>query len=136
MFKDKREMAIALATSDDGCIDNDGNIYECRDEGMGNTPFKVYRNGHWEDIDSFWDKFAQMKKIPNTPTLEVDTKVFVKEIKGNNWLPRHFMKWDVDMVCFANGDSSFTETSKEGTTWKFWKIADGEQEGKTNLIGE
>ncbi len=137
MFKTEREMAIALATSDDGYTDDDGNVYKCVnniDNVLGNSPFRVYRNGEWEEINSFWGRFAQMKKIPIAPDLPVDTKVLVRKFEINKWTPRHFMKWDgQEMVCFDNGGTSFIETDIDGTSWKYWKIDEGKYEGKQNF---
>ncbi len=80
----------------------------------------------WRAMTDDWQHYREMHKVTtNLPDLPIDTQVFVKEVKKNDWLPRHFMKWDNngDMVCFSNGDTSFTETNENGTSWKFWKVA-------------
>ncbi len=140
MFKSEKEMALGLASSDSGYKDDDGNIYKCVndiDDVLGSSPFRVYRNGEWEEINSFWGRFAQMKRVSINPNLPVDTKVLVREFEINKWTPRHFMKWvgNGDIVCFSNGDNSFTEINEKGTSWKFWKIAEGAHKDETNVIG-
>ncbi len=135
MFKSEGEYADAMRN---GRVFNNGG-WICkfdpdvlRDSGAY-SPFvcatgdinEEYKN-RWVAMDNTWrvnDKIFEVFK--NNPELEVDTKVFVKEVKKNDWLPRHFMKWDNngDMVCFSNGDTSFTETNENGTSWKCWKVA-------------
>ncbi len=73
-----------------------------------------------------------MKKI-KTPELAIDTKVFVRDNAGQSWMPRHFMKWNEQgIVCFAHGDTSFSAHDKDGSFWKYWKVAGGKFKGETN----
>ncbi len=139
MFGNEKEMALGLASSGSGSgyKDNDGNIYKCVDNVdtvLGSSPFRVYRNGEWEEINSFWSRFAQLKKVPISPDLPGDTKVLVREFEIHKWVERHFMKWDDNgnMICFTNGHTSHTGTGGNGTSWKFWKIAEGKYEGTCN----
>ncbi len=94
-------------------------------------------NATWRHRKGMFEVFGEVDgmKTERLPELEVDTKVFVKEIKSNNWVPRHFMEWGYRgrVLCYANGDTSFSETDKDGTDWKFWKIAEGVHKGKTNI---
>ncbi len=139
MFKNEKEMALGLASSDCRYTDNDGNIYKCVDEVdivLGSSPFRVYRNGEWEEINSFWGRFSQLKKAPILPDLPVDTKVLVREFEINKWVPRHFSKWNGNsIVCFANGDTSFTKSPDSDTEWNYWKIAEGKHKDETNETG-
>ncbi len=95
----------------------------------------------WAAMGKAWivnDEIFEIFK--DNPELEVDTKVFVKHSKDASWAPRHFMKWSGvgDIVTFCNGDTSFTQNpnEKHGWSWDYWKIAEGEHKGKTNVTGE
>lgn len=55
----------------------------------------------------------------------VDTKIFVKDLEYDEWIPRHFSHFENGYVmAFANGGTSFTCTQDETTSWRFAKLAD------------
>ncbi len=49
MFKNAREMALALASSENEFTDDDGNRYKCFADGdeYSHSPFRVFRNSTW-----------------------------------------------------------------------------------------
>ncbi len=138
MFKTKKDWAIAMANGRE-FGDARGWIYKFSEEAVfRNSPFIVLRHGTWEPIDSRWCHFDEVEEIfGNMPNLAVDTNVLVKDKLGKEWSTRHFMKWDGQrIVCFANGDSSFTEKDKGGRHWEYYKVVSGAHKGKSNVTKE
>ncbi len=138
MFKNRKDWAIAMANGRE-FSDNDGWVYKFDESGeFKHSPFRVLRHGTWEEIRRYWCCFDEVKEIfGNMPNLEVDTNVLVKDKLGKEWSTRHFMKWDGQrMVCFANGDSSFTEKDKGGRHWNYYKVVGGAHKGKSNVTKE
>ncbi len=137
MFKNEGEMALGLAASKNEFVDDEGKRYKCVKDGKGHSPFRVYTNERWETVESYWERFAQLKEVIALPDLPVDTKVFVKDSGQNFWFKRHFKEWNGSkVVCFGQGDTSFTESDPTDTgVWEVWEIAEGEFKGKTNVTG-
>ncbi len=79
-------------------------------------------------------KFMKNKK-PETfdlPDLEMDTKIFVKDDIGGDWLQVHFNRWQEDgrVSFFDEGRTSFTGSAV--SSCKYWKVIDDEHKCKTN----
>ncbi len=94
-------------------------------------------NNRWVPMDNTWkvnDEIFEIFKA--NPDLPVDTKVFVREFGHHVWVKKHFSKWNGNtIVCFANGDTSFTKSADSDTEWEFWKIAEGKHKDETNVTG-
>lgn len=59
----------------------------------------------------------------------VDTKIYVRDSKFGRWVPRHFAKYKNDKVyAFENGCTSFSGVNNSLTTWKYAKLAEGEDD--------
>ncbi len=139
MFKNAKEMALALASSENEFTDDDGNRYKCFADGdeYSHSPFRVFRNNKWEGIESFWCRYAQMKQATSLPSLPIDTKVLVSS-DNSEWEEAHFAEFGIDngkdyIECFYDGKTSHT-TSDGGTqAYKYWIVVAGKFKGKKNF---
>ncbi len=135
MFKNQREMAIGLASSNDEFKDNDNNRYRCVDDGKGHSPFQVQLKeiGSWRPIEAFWSRYAELREASELPDLEINTEVLVRNSAGEDVRTRHFEGWQEDgkMLCFNDGRTSFTNCGS--SSWKYWRVSGGECVGENNM---
>ncbi len=135
MFKNKKEMAIGLASSNDEFEDNDNNRYRFVDDGKDRSPFQIQLKGigSWRPIETFWDRYVELKKAFDLPDLEMNTEVLVRHSNDEDVRMRHFEGWQEDgkMLCFDDGRTSFTNCGT--SSWAYWKVSGGEHVGENNM---
>ena len=77
-----------------------------------------YNDGSESGLDlikehSFWED------------VEVDTPIYVRNSDNDDWLHRHFAKYENDRIfTWDDGRTSFTSEKSRSTFWRYYKLKD------------
>ncbi len=66
--------------------------------------------------------------------LQIDTKVYVKANKSDDWELRNFMGWGHNRNILCCGDADTTKNFRAGRweSWEYWRVAEGKYKGINN----
>ncbi len=66
--------------------------------------------------------------------LQIDTKVYVKASKSDDWELRNFMGWGHNRNILCCGDADTTKNFRAGRweSWEYWRVAEGKYKGINN----
>ncbi len=66
--------------------------------------------------------------------LQIDTEVYVKTNKSDDWELRNFMGWGHNRSILCCGDADTTKDFRAGRweSWKYWRVAEGKYKGINN----
>lgn len=78
-------------------------------------------------FDNFKKIIEYEPTVVDWSKVPVDAKIYVRDSKFGIWVPRYFAKYKNDKVyAFENGCTSFSSVNNSLTTWKYAKLAEGE----------
>ncbi len=66
--------------------------------------------------------------------LQIDTEVYVKTNKSDDWKLRHFRSWghNGDIKCYDNNITSVSCSIGQWHSWPYWRVAEGKYKGINN----
>ncbi len=84
--------------------------------------FDINNNLIWKRDEIDWSK------VP------VDTKIWVRDFEDNNWLPRHFAKYENGKVfAYDYGRTSWSCENKPMLDWNYAKLAEDPEKEKSHI---
>ncbi len=63
--------------------------------------------------------------------LQIDTEVYVKTNKSDDWKRRYFLQWgdNDNILCHSSTTTDASRTPKQWASYPYWRVAEGKYKG-------
>lgn len=120
-----KEQILEIACNGDSiAYDKKNNeLVPCSNITCSDCLFRNDNDGNCYDIVKAWCEKEYVEHYVDWSTVEVDTKIYVKDYADDKWLPRYFSKYENGKVfTFTNGCTSWS--AERSVEWRYAKLAE------------